>query len=252
MTTVTDALVKPLEHSIRLPVFEGPLDLLLFLIRKDEIDIYDIPIESVTRQYLDILHSMEKLSLEMAGEFFVMGATLMHIKSRMLLPKNEQAMEGGLEDDEVDPRWELVQQLIEYKKFKEAASGISGLMEEAKDLLPRRFVIIKEERERRPLKPTDKIEIWNVFNQVLRRLEEKVTFGQIHGEKIMVADQMEHILVILQERKKFLFSDLFPGDSYSVTLVIASFLALLELTRLKEITISQKEDFQDIVCSGVE
>ena len=252
MTTVTDALVKPLEHSIRLPVFEGPLDLLLFLIRKDEIDIYDIPIESVTRQYLDILHSMEKLSLEMAGEFFVMGATLMHIKSRMLLPKNEQAMEGGLEDDEVDPRWELVQQLIEYKKFKEAASGISGLMEEAKDLLPRRFVIIKEERERSPLKPTDKIEIWNVFNQVLRRLEEKVTFGQIHGEKIPVADQMEHILVILQERKKFLFSDLFPGDSYSVTLVIASFLALLELTRLKEITISQKEDFQDIVCSGVE
>ena len=252
MPTATDALVKPLEHSIRLPVFEGPLDLLLFLIRKDEIDIYDIPIESVTRQYLDILNSMEKLSLETAGEFFVMGATLMHIKSRMLLPKNEQAMEGGLEDDEVDPRWELVQQLIEYKKFKEAASSISGLMEEARDLLPRHFVIIKEERERRPLKPPDKIEIWNVFNQVLRRLEEKITFGQIHGEKITVADQMEHILVILQERKKFLFSDLFPGDSYSVTLVIASFLALLELARLKEITISQEEDFQDIVCAGAE
>ena len=117
MTIVEDAIVPSIDYSIRLNIFEGPLDLLLFLIRKNEIDIYNIPIEKVTSQYLDVIYNMDKLDLEVAGDFFVMAATLMHIKSRMLLPKKERFSETE-DENEIDPRWELVQQLIEYKKFK--------------------------------------------------------------------------------------------------------------------------------------
>ena len=111
MAITEDAIVPSIDYSIRLNIYEGPLDLLLFLIRKNEIDIYDIPIENVTRQYLDVIYSMEKLNLEVAGDFFVMAATLMHIKSRMLLPTNEQIIDTENEAA-VDPRWEVVQHLI--------------------------------------------------------------------------------------------------------------------------------------------
>ena len=112
-----DALAGGLEMSVRLNVFEGPLDLLLFLIRKNEIDIYDIPIAEVTRQYMGVLRSMKSLSLDVAGEFFVMAATLMYIKSRMLLPTDERAVQAEDEpDSDADPRWQLVEQLLEYKK----------------------------------------------------------------------------------------------------------------------------------------
>ncbi|HLP25943.1 MAG TPA: segregation/condensation protein A, partial [Acidobacteriota bacterium] len=101
-------MVAEADYRIKLPVFEGPLDLLLFLIRKNELDIYDIPIESVTKQYLEVLYAMKELELEVAGDFFVMAATLMEIKSRMLLPKHQQAIDPNADDEELDPRWELV------------------------------------------------------------------------------------------------------------------------------------------------
>lgn len=248
----TEPFVQPLDHPIRLPIFEGPLDLLLFLIRKNEIDIYDIPVETVTRQYLEVLYNMEKLSLEVAGEFFVMAATLMHIKSRMLLPKNEQLVEGDGEEEDVDPRWELVQQLLEYKKFKEAAVSIGGLMDDAAKYLPRHFVVVKEEKEIRPLKPTDKIELWNVFNQVLRRLADRITVGEIHDEIVTVADRMEFVLETLKTRRSFLFSDLFKDETYSFSTLVATFLAILELTRLKKLTVEQEEAFEDIRCDRVD
>jgi segregation and condensation protein A len=115
-------VVPDSDYRIKLQVFEGPLDLLLFLIRKNELDIYDIPIESVTRQYIDALKGMQQLDLDVAGEFFVMAATLMEIKSRLLLPKGQHAIDPNLVEDEMDPRWELVHQLLQYKKFKEAAA----------------------------------------------------------------------------------------------------------------------------------
>ncbi len=106
-------MVPDADYRIKLPAFEGPLDLLLFLIRKSELDIYDIPIEAVTRQYIDVLHSMQQLDLEIAGEFFVMAASLMEIKSRMLLPKGHAAVADDADDDAMDPRWELVHQLLQ-------------------------------------------------------------------------------------------------------------------------------------------
>ncbi|MGB0290509.1 MAG: segregation and condensation protein A [Opitutales bacterium] len=104
-----EALIPNNEFAVSLPAFEGPLDLLLYLIRRNEVDIYDIPIETVTRQYIEILGSMEELDLEIAGEFFVMAATLMYIKSRLLLPKKDQGANEDVEDESIDPRWELVQ-----------------------------------------------------------------------------------------------------------------------------------------------
>src|SRR3954469_12912325 len=119
-------VVPDSDYRIKLQVFEGPLDLLLFLIRKNELDIYDIPIESVTRQYVEALRAMQQLDLDLAGEFFVMAATLMEIKSRMLLPKGQHAIDPNAEEDEMDPRWELVHQLLQYKKFKEAAATLGN------------------------------------------------------------------------------------------------------------------------------
>ncbi len=250
MISTQEALVRSLDHPIRLSIFEGPLDLLLFLIRKNEIDIYDIPIESVTRQYIEVLNSMESLQLEVAGEFFVMAATLMHIKSRLLLPKNEQPLEEESEGEELDPRWELVHQLIEYKKFKEASADLSDLMEEAQNLLPRKFSILKEERMPRPLKMSDRLDVWNVFNQILRRLADKITFGQIHDERVTVTDRMEFILVTLENRERFLFTELLPAGGFSLALFVATFLAVLELTRLRELNIEQTGAFADIECSA--
>lgn len=244
-------LIRGFDHSVSLPVFEGPLDLLLFLIRKNEIDIYDIPIERITTQYLDILRSMGNQRLELAGEFFVMAATLMQIKSRMLLPKDEQ-LPGGEEDevDEIDPRWELVQQLIQYKKFKEASGRLGDLMELAQNTLFRDYFTSAEERPERPLKPTDAVTLWNVFNQVLRRLSEKIVIGQIHDETITVAERMEDILNEISRRPSFRFSELITGK-VSVPYVVSTFLALLELTRLRRIVLTQDEAFQDIECTAV-
>ena len=243
------SLIRGFDHPVSLPVFEGPLDLLLFLIRKHEIDIYDIPIERITQQYLDILRKMEHQRLEVAGEFFVMAATLMQIKSRMLLPKDEQS--PGMmdeEEEEIDPRWELVQQLIEYKKFKEAAGQLGELMEEARNILFRDYFIRAEDRVERPLHPSDPITLWNVFNQVLRRLSEKIIIGQIHDEVITVAERMEDIIAELQRRPRFRFSELIEGP-VSIPYVVSTFLALLELTRLRKLSLEQDEAFADIICS---
>ncbi|MFP4157691.1 MAG: segregation and condensation protein A [Opitutales bacterium] len=246
-----EALVPDNDFSIRLPAFEGPLDLLLYLIRRNEVDIYDIPIEQVTTQYIDVLGSMEHLDLEVAGEFFVMASTLMYIKSRMLLPKKDQGADEDIEDDELDPRWELVQQLLEYRKFKEAAEDIQKLILNTHDLIPRIGPRESIEAVERPLKPVDRVDLWNTFNQVLRRLAERITEGEIHAEQVTVADRMEYILTRLGQKSRFLFSDLFESTT-TLTTIVASFLAILELTRLGKIQIQQDAAFADIRCERVE
>ncbi len=244
-------MVPDADYRIKLPAFEGPLDLLLFLIRKSELDIYDIPIEAVTRQYIDVLHSLQQLDLEIAGEFFVMAASLMEIKSRMLLPKGHAAVADETDDDAMDPRWELVHQLLQYKKFKEAAGGLAALAQFEQDKLPRRVVEQSVAEDERPLKPVDRIELWNAFNIVLRRLAEKLVVGEIRDEQVTVADQMESLLQRIQTTKSFVFSDLFPNRT-TLRVLVATFLAVLELTRLRKLAIRQDDAFTDIVCTAVE
>jgi segregation and condensation protein A len=244
-------VVPDSDYRIKLQVFEGPLDLLLFLIRKNEIDIYDIPIESVTRQYIDALHAMQQLDLELAGEFFVMAATLMEIKSRMLLPKGLHAIDPNADEEEIDPRWDLVHQLLQYKKFKEAAAKLDELAVLRRDLMERYVSALGASDTDRPLKNVDRIELWNAFNIVLRRLAEKLVVGEIHDEQVTVADRMEYLLERTKTEKSFVFTQLFPGP-VTLRMLVATFLAVLELTRLKRLRVRQDEAFSDIVCSAVE
>lgn len=243
------AVVAESDHRIKLQVFEGPLDLLLFLIRKNEIDIYDIPIVDVTQQYLDALYAMKELSIEVAGEFFVMAATLMEIKSRTLLPRHQRAVDPNAEEDELsDPRWELVHQLIQYKKFKDAAGELGGLINARQDMLERESAIALGMGQR-PLRPSDKIQLWNAFNQVLRRLAEKLVVGEISDDHVTVVDQMELIIKRASAESTFTFSSLL-GERTTLRTLISTFLAVLELARLSKIKIRQNELFSDFICEA--
>jgi segregation and condensation protein A len=244
-------VVPDSDYRIKLQVFEGPLDLLLFLIRKSELDIYDIPIESVTKQYVEALRAMQQLDLDVAGEFFVMAATLMEIKSRMLLPKGQHAVDPNAEEDEIDPRWELVHQLLQYKKFKEAAAQLSEMAFVRQNLMERYVSALSGDPIERPLRPVDRIELWNCFNTVLRRLAEKLVVGEIHDEQVTVSDQMEWLLQRTVTEKSLVFSKLFTGPE-TLRRLVATFLAVLELTRLKKLRLRQDEAFADIAIDAVE
>src|SRR5690349_2760956 len=193
---------------------------------------------------------MQQLDLDVAGEFFVMAATLMEIKSRMLLPKGQHAVDPNAEDEEVDPRWELVHQLLQYKKFKDAAAKLAELVETRQNLMARHVSNLSSADTERPLKGVDRIELWNTFNIVLRRLAEKLVVGEIHDEVVTVADQMEWLLHRSQSEPSFVFSQLFP-EGVTLRRLVATFLAMLELTRLKKLRIRQHEAFADIVAEAV-
>ena len=245
-----EALIPDTDFAIRLSSFEGPLDLLLYLIRRNEVDIYDIPIKRVTEQYIDALSSIEKTNIEAAGKFFVMASTLMYIKSRMLLPKKDQGINQDTEDDDIDPRWELVQQLLEYRKYKEAAEDVRKLILNSNDLISRIGPKDAIEAIERPLIPVDRVDLWNTFNQVLSRLAERIDEGQIHAEQVTVSDRMEFILMYIRSKRSFLFSDLFESTT-TINTIVATFLAVLELTRLNEISIQQDSSFGDIRCQSM-
>ena len=247
-----DALAPQRDFPIQLQAFEGPLDLLLFLIRRNEVDIYDIPIGEVTRQYLDILHAMERLDLEVAGDFFVMAAQLMYIKSRTLLPVEELPEEVAEEEDGTDPRWELVQQLLEYKKFKEAAERLREHIHRRQDYLPRRVRAEDQPQEARPLKPIDRIDVWNTFNIVLRRILDRLRGGAIHDEQVTVAERMEAVLKVTTSQRRFNFESLITAENVTVNYVVSTFIAILELARLGKLSIQQDDLFDEIWCETID
>ena len=251
---IRDGLLEDEAPVIRLSRFEGPLDLLLFLIRKNEIDIYDIPIESVTKQYLEILRGNERLDLDIAGEFFVMAATLMYIKSRVLLPSNENIPDkndiSGNDDEELDPRWQLVRQLIQYKRLKESSEYIADLIAERQGFMARN-IIPEEAPEQRPLAPVGRMDLWNVFNLVLKRLANRILPGEIQGDSITIAQRMEDILERARTEKSFSFTSLLP-EKLTVAILVSTFLACLELARLGQIIVRQDEVFAEIYCDARE
>src|SRR6185369_13016653 len=154
------------DYKVKLEVFEGPLDLLLYLIKQDEIDIYDVSLERITRQYLEYLQAFKELNIELAGEFIVMAANLIYLKSRSLLPIDQQPPEEDAEED--DPRWELIRQLIEYKKFKEAAAQLQTRQALQYNLFARAGD--NEPPAERPLGEVSVFDLINAFNKVLKRL----------------------------------------------------------------------------------
>jgi segregation and condensation protein A len=233
-----------MSYKVKLDVFEGPLDLLLYLIQKEEVDIYDIPIAKVTDQYLEYLELMQLLDLNIAGEFLVMAATLMHIKSRMLLPPDETQDPEGAEED---PRAELVRRLLEYKKFKEAAAELSQRESAQKHFFPRVGPGIKID----DIPPAEDeffeaslFDLITAFTKVLKDVPKDV-FYQVVKDEFTVSEKIHDILHLMAERRSMLFTDLFRGAK-SKTELITMFLALLELIKMKELIVRQPAQFGDI------
>jgi segregation and condensation protein A len=233
------------DYKVKLEVFEGPLDLLLYLIKKEEVDIYDIPIERITNQYMEYLSLMQLLNLEVAGEFLVMAATLMYIKSRMLLPADQQVTDSEAEEGE-DPRWELIRQLVEYKKFKEAALQLARCEEEQANVFTRTGDTgIEVAAAEVPLAEVSIFDLITAFNEVLKKASVREDFREIYEEQFTVSDKIEEILYTLRDRSEIRFLDLF-SESASRAEVVVTFLALLELIRLKRLRVRQTEAFGEI------
>jgi segregation and condensation protein A len=232
------------EYKVKLEVFEGPLDLLLYLIRKNEVDIYDIPIERITKQYMEYLDLMRMLDLEIAGEFLVMAATLMVIKSRTLLPVEERT--EPMEEEGEDPRWELIRQLVEYKKFKDVAIHLQKREVLQENIFARRPVEL-EARDDSSLDLGDLsiFDLINAFNETLKRAGGREDLREIFEEKFTVSDKIQWILSLLQEEAKLLFSRLFEHAA-TRTEIVVTFLALLELIRMKQLRARQSEHFGEI------
>jgi segregation and condensation protein A len=237
------------EYKVKLEVFEGPLDLLLYLIKKDEVDIYNIPIEKITTQYMEYLNLMRMLDLNIAGEFIVMAATLMMIKSRMLLPADERP---EMEEEEEDPRWDLVRQLVEYKKFKDAAMRLQEkeLFQENVFALGSDGVIPESDEAGLVLPDISLFDLISAFNEVLRKAKPE-ELGEIYADKWTVADKIDAILAVIGQKREIPFSALF-GEKAGRHEIICTFLALLELVRLRQINISQKDRFGEITIYGIE
>ena len=236
------------EYKVKLEVFEGPLDLLLYLIKQDEIDIYDIPIERITRQYLDYLDAFKILDIDIAGDFVVMAANLIYIKSRSLLPVNQQPPDEMAEEE--DPRWELVRQLIEYKKFKDAAAHLQN-REVAQENLFARLPDKPEVAAERPIGEVSIFDLINAFNSVLKRLNTTENLREIFEENYTVSDKIDLIMKMTAPGVALKFSELFANVA-SRTEVVVTFLALLELIRLKQIRAIQPETFGEIEIVGNE
>ena len=226
-------------YEIALPIFEGPLDLLLYLIRKNEVDIYDIPIALITRQYLEALNIMKALDLDVAGDFLTLAATLLRIKSRMLLPRLAE------EGEEEDPRRDLVLQLVEYRKFKEAARKMAQ-SEEKQRLLFNRPLIPVEGNEEEDLAPKgDVADLVAALQALLERIQDDRLY-EIIGEDVSVEERMEHVLHLLDERREEVrFEELFAGARRRLVLV-ATFMAILELARQARLAIRQEALFGEI------
>jgi segregation and condensation protein A len=237
----------PADYKVRLEVFEGPLDLLLYLIKKEEVDIYEVNLTKLATQFIEYIDTMRLLDLDIAGEFVVMASTLMYIKSRELLPVDQQAQVEGEEEGE-DPRWELIRQLVEYKKFKDAAAQLQSLEERQEHVFPRVPGKVEFEPEAAtPKKPEVSIfDLLNAVNTVLKRFEQREgAIREIYQDKWTVSEKIESIMKAITERGGVKFSDLFV-DAASRGEVVCTFLALLELIRLKQLVCTQPEHFSEI------
>jgi segregation and condensation protein A len=223
---------SPDAYSIKLDAFEGPLDLLLFLIRKNEVNVYDIPISLITEQYLGYITIMQELNLDVAGEFLVMASTLIHIKSKMLLPRPETAEDAA--GDEEDPREALVRRLLEHQKYRAAAGLLHEreLVRGAQHTRPDERVEAVVGADYEPELEVDLFSLMAAFRGVLERASRKPRMV-IPPEQISIEDRMHQLLARLSETDACGFDDLFADGDGSKPFLIVTFLALLEMIRLK-------------------
>jgi len=221
--------------------------LLLYLIKKEEVDIYEVNLTRLATQFIEYIETMRLLDLEIAGEFLVMAATLMHIKSRELLPVDQQATVEE-DDDAADPRWELIRQLVEYKKFKDAAAQLQALELRQEEVFPRTPGILEFEAESGPRAEASIFDLVNAVSSVLKRFNKPQELRDIFEDKWTVSEKIEYLMRALSERSPLKFSDLFAGAT-SRSEVVVTFLALLELIRLRQLTAMQVAAFGEIeIC----
>ena len=233
------------EYKVKFEVFEGPLDLLLYLIKKEEVDIYEVNLTKLATQFIEYIDTMRMLDLEIAGEFLVMAATLVYIKSKELLPV-EQQVQVENEDEGEDPRWELIRQLVEYKKFKDAAAQLQTLEAQQENVFPRQPAKLEFTSETPAVKAEVSIfDLLNAVNSILQRFNKKEDPREIYEDKWTVSEKIEHVLGLLATRNRVRFSELF-AEATSRPEVICTFLALLELIRLKQLVCAQSEAFAEI------
>lgn len=247
-----------MDLEFKLQVFEGPLDLLLHLIEKNKVDIYDIPIVEITKQYLEYVEQMPKDDLNLASEFLVMAATLIDIKSKMLLPK--EIDENG---EEIDPRAELVEKLIEYKMYKYAATELRDMQVYAGKSLYKQPDIPDEVAKYQPpvdlddlLKDVNLTKLNEIFQMVLKRQVDKIDpvrskFGKIEMEEVSLPEKITYVSKTIKSRKRCSFKQLLEEATSKVE-VIVSFLAILELIKIGEIEVHQDNTFGDIYIDSIE
>ena len=236
------------DYKVKLEVFEGPLDLLLYLIKRDEIDIYDISIERITRQYLEYLQAFKELKIDIAGEFVVMAANLIYLKSRSLLPLDQQPPEENAEED--DPCWDLIRQLIEYKKFKEAAAQLHDRALEQERIFTRDGGSVAISGAPLPLHEVGIFQLIHAFQEVIKRVEAQEDLQEIFGERFSVSDKIEKILERVGDGAPVRFSELF-GQIVSRVEIVVTFLALLELIRLNQVRAMQRKMFDEIEIAPI-
>ena len=227
-------------YEIKLDIFEGPLDLLLYLIKKDEIDIYNIPIASITDQYLQYLEILRSLNLDLAGEYLILASTLIHIKSRMLLPKAE------VDDSEAeeDPRDELVQQLLEYKAYKDAALCLDSRFLLERDVFKRAYALTEECEADDSSQDDLELNLFDLvkaFQNIVAKMD-KVEYLDIKSETMSLADMINEIMEKLAESRNMTFQELLEGYAER-TRIIYAFLAILELVKMKVIRVYQNNPF---------
>ncbi|MTI41596.1 segregation/condensation protein A [Fulvivirga lutimaris] len=237
-----------MSFEIKLPLFEGPFDLLLFFIERDELDINDIPISKITNDFLDYLHNLEKLNIEVASEFILVAATLMRIKSKMLLPRPQLDEEGN----EIDPREELVRHLLEYKKYKSVLEELQ-VMENSQIDKEKRGNINKELRTlaesvnvESEMQDLDLYKLLKVFQNVMERyeIEQNKPRHEVIQFPYTISGQRDFIMYALRDKKKVPFSDIIEQDKNKIA-VIFNFLAILELLQMAMITLHIGEGFNN-------
>ena len=227
-------------YRLQLNAFEGPLDLLLHLVKLNEVDIYDIPISTVADQFVEYLDMMRELDLDLASEFLLMAATLMEIKSRMLLPVDPDA-----EEPEEDPRFELIEQILEYKKFKDLSGHLGEKADEESSVFTRTSKEDIDDETGDPMFEVSIFELMQAFKKVLECTAVE-SFREITLEEISIEEKMDELRERLREKGNMLLEEIFEGQTKTKAGLIGTFLALLELVRLKEVAARQKEQFGEI------
>ena len=231
-----------MSYKVKLEIFEGPFDLLLYLIRKDEINVYDIPIATILEQYMQYLELMRLLDLNIAGEFIVVAATLMQIKSKMLLPQEPSALEETPEE-ETDPRADLVKRLLEYRQFKDAAEQLRH-KERARQDIFKRAPVIQDEESGEAYFEASLFDLINAFSKALKDIP-KDLFYEVIKDEFTVEGKVHELLHLFMETPRIGLTSLFARVKSKMEVVV-TFLAVLELIRLKEVLVVQKAVFGDI------